>query len=56
MRQFRLIFTRDVVVLERRTKNGAMCVQELSLDKIEQDAKLLDQLLSNLNRSKDTEK
>ena len=53
MRDFRLIFRRDVTVLERLTKNGAVCIQELNPDKVERDAKLLDQLLNNLKDKSD---
>lgn len=50
MRQFRLIFRRETTILERQLNSGACYVQEIYPDRVERDAKLLDQLLNDLGK------
>ena len=49
MRHFRLTFTHDHTILERRLNNGKYQVVELYPDRVDRDAKLLDDLLTDLS-------
>ena len=48
MNNFRLIFRRDSTILERRLSSGVFYVTEIFPGRIDKDARLLDQLLSDL--------
>lgn len=54
MRQFRLTFKPNTTILERRLNNGTYFVTEIYPERVDKDAKLLDQLLSDLSGSPKT--